>query len=1086
MANNIFPAPWFSIRGSITTVVIDEGVTSIGERAFYECVRLTSVTISNSVTTIGEGAFLFCTDLTSVTIGNSVRTIESNAFAYCTGLTSVTIPNSVTTIGGGVFAGCTGLTSVTIPNSVTTIGGGVFAGCTGLTSINVNPDNANFSSEYGVLFNKNKATLIKYPPGREGEYTIPNSVTTIGEQAFMDCTGLTSVTIPNSVTTIGEQAFNGCTGLTSVTIPNSVTTIGEWAFIGCTGLTSVTIPNSVTTIGERAFNSCTGLTSIISLRAVPPSVGLGAFLNINASACLYVPQGSISAYGEASVWKDFSCINPFNATVTFDSQGGSAVIPQTVLIDNKVAKPTDPTRPNHVFIGWYKEAACINQWDFDTDVVTSATTLYAKWIINTYTVTFVDGLGNTIGTPQTISHGSNATPPTNPTRDTHNFTGWSGIYTNITSNRTITALWAIKTYIVTWNADGGTPAPTQTSVSHGNSITAPVAMTRFGYTFGGWYSNEALTSAVTFPIANVTTPRTLYAKWTLNTYTVTWNTDGGTPAPTQTTVSHGNNITAPAPMTKTAYTFDNWYTNEALTIPATFPIANVTMTQMFYAKWTSNNYTIIYHGNSSIAGTAPSTQTAAYNTTVTLSDKGSLEKIGHTFTGWNTTQNGTGIGYNAGESFTIPATNTTLYAQWTINNYNVTYNGNGHTGGTAPSFQTSAYNTTISVRGNTGNLQKTGYTFAGWNTQSDGQGTDYASSAAFTIPADNVVLYAKWNINNYTVTFVDYDGTTILKTQTNVPHGTGATPPTDPTLTGYTFTGWNPAYNNVTGNLTVTAQYTINTYTVTFVDYDGTTVLKTQTNVPHGTEAAPPANPTRTGHTFTGWSPAYNNVTGNLTVTAQYTINICEHDFSVSVTDVPATCTNDGAGHYKCSLCGAAGANFIIDMLGHSLTWAITIPATCTYTGEETVTCQRIGCTHNEINKIPMLTGNDCSLTAISSPERTAPTIVQPNTEAGIALTSEFTAGPNPVARSSGNVNFFRQGKWIESATLTIFDASGNVVNRIKITDNALDGQSRREVGSWDLKDAKGRPVSEGTYLVRGTVTASDGIKGESIIDGWR
>ena len=195
--------------------------------------------------------------------GKPVTSIGYEAFYKCTGLTSITIPNSVTSIGYNAFKYCTGLTSITIPNSVTSIGDWAFNHCTGLTSINVASGNNYYSDNNGVLFNKKKTELIRYPEGKsQTSYTIPDSVTSIEDCAFDGCSGLTSITIPNSVTSIGDDAFAGCSGLTSITIPNSVTSIGHWAFDGCTGLTSITIPNSVTSIGDYAFDGCTGLTSI--------------------------------------------------------------------------------------------------------------------------------------------------------------------------------------------------------------------------------------------------------------------------------------------------------------------------------------------------------------------------------------------------------------------------------------------------------------------------------------------------------------------------------------------------------------------------------------------------------------------------------------------------------------------------------------------------------------------------------------------------------------------------------------------------------------------------------------------------------
>ena len=219
---------------SLKEITIPDSVMGIGEYAFEGCTSLAEIVIPDSVTEIGWSAFSGCTSLSKVKLPNSLTKIGDYAFYYCKNLTEITIPDSVTEISWSAFEGCTSLAEITIPDSVTSIGEYAFSGCTSLSEITVSPDNKNYSSVDGVLFNKDGSELIVYPKGnKRSTYTVPDGVTKIEYGAFCDCTSLAEITIPGSVTEIGESAFSGCTSLKKITIPDSVTKIKDFAFKNC-------------------------------------------------------------------------------------------------------------------------------------------------------------------------------------------------------------------------------------------------------------------------------------------------------------------------------------------------------------------------------------------------------------------------------------------------------------------------------------------------------------------------------------------------------------------------------------------------------------------------------------------------------------------------------------------------------------------------------------------------------------------------------------------------------------------------------------------------------------------------------------
>jgi len=262
--------------------------------------------------------------------------------------------------------------------------------------------------------------------------------------------------VEDGITSVGKNSFSDLHDLMTVTLNNSVTAIGQSAFIRCNRLSLVLIGNQVNSIASWAFGDCDKLAFIILLNPAPPSAAVTAFDNTDKNnVCIYVPGNKIGAYIAADGWSGFSCIKDADkfSAVIFDSRGGGDTDPQMAERNGKLLRPVDPSPPvalsDRVFAGWYKDPAYSAEWDFN-DGVTANMTLYAKWI---------------------------------------------------------------KGYTVTWNAYGGAPAPTQTSVVDGGVITAPAAVTKAGYTFGGWYGDASFTAAVTFPVTDVKESKTFYAKW---------------------------------------------------------------------------------------------------------------------------------------------------------------------------------------------------------------------------------------------------------------------------------------------------------------------------------------------------------------------------------------------------------------------------------------------------------------------------------------------------------------------------------------------------------------------------------------------
>lgn len=278
-------------------------VTSIADRAFWNCTSLKSITIPNSVTSIGKRVFGYCYNLTSINADNNSNysSIDGVLFdkniktliCYPAGKTAFyyTIPDGVTTVGADAFFVCSKLTTIEIPSSVTNIEDGSFSFARNLKYLDVEKSSSSYLSIDGVLFDKSLKTLIRYPSGKaDAEYSIPNSVTFIGKDAFYDCVNLSSVNIPYGVTNIQEEAFADCESLPSITIPDSVTSIGGGSFRNCNSLETATLGKGLKSIGDNAFSSCEKLASIKIPDGVT-SIGSSAFSFCESLESVNIPNG---------------------------------------------------------------------------------------------------------------------------------------------------------------------------------------------------------------------------------------------------------------------------------------------------------------------------------------------------------------------------------------------------------------------------------------------------------------------------------------------------------------------------------------------------------------------------------------------------------------------------------------------------------------------------------------------------------------------------------------------------------------------------------------------------------------------------
>ena len=796
------------------------------------------------------------------------------ATATCSGCEEGTEGHTVTETVTASYA-------VTTPATCTAVGSGTYT--------------ANFTN---ALFTQQTQTveIPKIDHSLDHHAAVAATCTTAGnieywqcsvcEKYFSDAAGSNEITQAQTVVAIDENAHNWDLDENNV----------SWAWTGTTAATATfkCINDASHTHPESAV--------ITSAQGTGENVGYTVY------------TATVTFNGHTYTDTD-RVINQY--TIAYDLDGGTVATdnPTSYTIESNAITLTNPTKTGYTFAGWTGTGlSAATQTVTIAKGSTGDRSYTATWTANTYTVKFDKNNTAATGTmaDQSFTYGEKKALTANAfTRANYTFAGWAetangGVkyqdeeeVENLTSvdgaTVTLYAVWTQDAQVtVTFKAKGGIGAD-KTQTIYANVATAldKNTFTRTGYTFSSWNTKADGTGTSYADEASVTLDANteLFAQWTPQNYTISYELDGGTVAtanPTSYTIE-SNAITLNNP-TKTGYTFAGWTGTGITGAAQTVTIAKgSTGDRAYTATWTAHTYTVKFEKNAENVSGSMADQSFTYGEKKALTAN-AFTKANYTFQGWAKTASGEVEYADQAEVENLTAENNatvTLYAVWEEDaKVTVTFKANGGTG----TDKTQEIYKGVATALDKNTFTRAGHTFSGWNTKADGTGTAYADEAVVTLNA-NTELYAQWTINKYTVTFVDEDGTTVLKAATEYDYGTPAAEiakPTDPTKEGnaqytYTFAGWTPEIKDVTGNATYKATYssTINKYTITFVD-DDDTILKAATEYEYGTpaaEIAKPTDPTKDAtaqytYTFTGWTPQIADVTGNATYKATYTSTV--------------------------------------------------------------------------------------------------------------------------------------------------------------------------------------------------------------------
>lgn len=865
------------------------------------------------------------------TVPSTVTAIGDYGIYSIVTLEELILPDGLETLGDHSLSRNVNLKSLRLPKSLREIRDTTFYYGESMTAIDVDPQNETFSSIDGVLFNKAQDTLLFYPNGRpDAMYVVPdgvknlrsnsfyecktiegidyNNVEFIGEYSMYRCSNLKTVKMGDSVQSVDANAFAYCSSITTITETAALKNIGANAFTNCSKVRFIFLPNAEL-IGEYAFNNCSAITRVVLgsnlktvmnyaftgskaltqayfLGNIPETYGANVFRNAHASFTVYydgenvsswAPDGETTFDGRPLVGTTFHRVQHLDVN-------GRTLLDQVVADGLAAIVPEALEREGHPFIGWSQDASSVTEdmvitaeyegisgtvtisasageggsitpegntnVTYEGDVtfkitpdegyrvadvivdgesvgavsgytfenVTEPHSIEAVFELKTYSVKFLDWDGWLLS-EQTIEHGKDADAPRTPERTGYTFTGWDAQYTNVTSDLTINAQYEADTFTVTF-LDWDGEELSAVTVGYGQNAEPPEDPEREGHTFAGWIGD----------FTEVTENRTIYARYEINAYTVRFLDWDGEELSVQ-TVGHGYAANEPAEPEREGYVFTGW--------DAQF--SSITADTDVNAQYERLVYTVRYFD--AVEGEVFHEEKVAYGANGTYPEAPSHD--GYTFTGWagDCVENVTGDRFavamyekdEPAQTYTVFFIDTVLNEL--IDSRTVT-EGEDATPPEAPEHE--------------------GYRFLGWNGD-------------YTGVTEDRVIFAQYEANTYTVQFFDWDGE-LINEQT-VAHGYAAELPETPVREGHTFTGWigEGDYMNVTEDMSFTAQYAVNSYTVKFVDWDGM-VISEQT-VEHGRDAEAPAAPPREGYTFTEWYGTYTNVTSDSIVYARYAIN---------------------------------------------------------------------------------------------------------------------------------------------------------------------------------------------------------------------